>query len=159
MTEDISKKLSCGVLVVDKNNQLLILHVTGQDFWDIPKGTQEEFESPIDTALREMEEESGIVASKENLIEIGWCEYNRFKDLWVFLLFVDDIDLDKLNCKSTFTDKYNEECPEIDNYRMVDLSEADQYMCGSLKRLYNNEIHADIIRHNNCEDRYKLSYK
>lgn len=159
MTEEITKKLSCGVLVVDSNDNILMLHVTGQDFWDIPKGTQEECETPIHTAIREMEEESGIIAKEEDLIEIGWCEYNRFKDLWLFILLTDNIDLNKLKCRSTFTDQYNDECPEIDDYRLVKLEDADRYMCNSLKRLYNNEVHRDIIRNNKSLDRKKLSYK
>jgi 8-oxo-dGTP pyrophosphatase MutT (NUDIX family) len=159
MTEDISKKLSCGVLVVDSNDKLLLLHVTGQDFWDIPKGTQEEFESPIFTAIREMEEESGIIAREEDLIEIGWCEYNRFKDLWLYILLVEDIDLSMLKCRSTFTDKYDEECPEIDRFQMVSLDDAPSYMCASLKRLYNSEVHQDIIRNNGSKERINLQYK
>ena len=161
MTDNISKKLSCGVLVIDSNDRLLMLHVTGQSFWDIPKGTQEEYEQPIATAVREMEEESGIVANEEDLIEIGWCEYNRYKDLWLFILPVESIDLEKLNCKSTFTD-HDDFCiekPEIDDYKMVSFEDAEQFMCGSLQRLYNNELRNDIERVNKTQNRKKIIYR
>lgn len=159
MTYEISSKLSCGVLVVDSNDRLLLGHVTGKDWWDIPKGTQEDYEKQITTALREMEEESGIVVQEDDLYEIGFCHYNRYKDLWLYILYVDSVDLSKLKCRSTFTDNLTRcECPEIDDYKMVPLEEASEYMCGSLKRLFEIELHDDIIKHN-TPNKVTLNYK
>lgn len=157
--EYIPKKLSCGVLVIDSQDRLLMLHVTGQKFWDIPKGTQEECEEPVRTAIREMEEESGIMVDVSDLSEIGWCEYNRYKDLYLYILPVESIELDRLKCRSTFTDDFNTEQPEIDDYLMIPFSEADQYMCGSLQRLYENEVHDDIIKANRKEARRTIRYR
>lgn len=162
MMEDtnISKKLSCGVLVIDRDDRLLMLHVTDQSFWDIPKGTQEQYEKPIYTALREMREESGIIALPEDLVEIGWCEYNRYKDLYLFVLPVDSVDLDKLSCNCTFTDnRYSEnEKPEVDDYRMINFEDAEEFMCGSLQRLYAKELRADIEKINRQSKPRVISY-
>lgn len=159
MYNEINKKLSCGVLVVDSSKNLLMLHVTGQNFWDIPKGTQEEAEVPVATALREMKEESGILASQEDLVEIGWCQYNMYKDLWLFILYVDTVDLSKLKCRSTFTDeKLRIEMPEIDDYKLIPLEDASSHMCGSLNRLFDNELHNDILR-NFKEKKAKINYE
>lgn len=43
--------------------------------WDLPKGTQESHELPVETAIRETYEETGILISKKNIskdfLEIG----------------------------------------------------------------------------------------
>ena len=32
------QRLSCGVLIVNAERELLLCHVTGQHHWDLPKG-------------------------------------------------------------------------------------------------------------------------
>ena len=54
------KTLSCGILVLNDQHELLLCHVTGAWHWDIPKGTAEPGESPITAALRETREECGL---------------------------------------------------------------------------------------------------
>ena len=47
------QRLSCGVLIVNAERELLLCHVTGQHHWDLPKGGMTPGETPLDTALRE----------------------------------------------------------------------------------------------------------
>jgi 8-oxo-dGTP pyrophosphatase MutT (NUDIX family) len=62
MTQSVRKKLSCGVVVVslqdDYEPQLLLLRAFNN--WDFPKGMQEADEQPLDTALREVREETAL---------------------------------------------------------------------------------------------------
>lgn len=55
------KEISCGALLYYIDNQsitfLLLQHFQGH--WDFPKGIKEKGESDIDTALREIKEETG----------------------------------------------------------------------------------------------------
>ena len=57
----INKK-SAGVIIFKKDGQAvryLLLH-HGGDYWNFPKGTQEKGETDLQTALRELKEETGI---------------------------------------------------------------------------------------------------
>lgn len=47
-----------GGLVRNKNGEILLIHRLGK--WDLPKGKLEEDESPVDGALREVEEECSV---------------------------------------------------------------------------------------------------
>ncbi|MND12033.1 Diadenosine hexaphosphate hydrolase [compost metagenome] len=143
--QEIHKKLSCGILIVDANKNILMLHATGQNFWDLPKGTQDEGESTMQTAIREVEEETGIVADPAQCIELGWYEYNRFKDVFLYLLPVEKVDIGQLRCKSTFFNNAGEELPEADSFDMIPLSQASSYMCASMARLYSSALERDIL--------------
>jgi 8-oxo-dGTP pyrophosphatase MutT (NUDIX family) len=141
----ISKKLSCGVLVINKYRELLVLHVSTQTFWDIPKGTQEDGETPIETALRELKEESSIEAFAGDLIDIGFYNYNKYKDLWLFVMPVEDIDIKSLSCDSTFLSR-DTEVPEVDDFQMVSFDCVSNQMCKSMSYLFNNELVSQLER-------------
>ena len=47
-----------GGMVVNEDNEILFIHRRGS--WDLPKGKKEEGESKRETAIREVEEETGI---------------------------------------------------------------------------------------------------
>ena len=56
---------SCGLVVFNKNNILLLKYSNNKEqgeggHWDFPKGHVEPNETEIETALRELEEETGI---------------------------------------------------------------------------------------------------
>lgn len=55
----MKKEKSCGCIVInDKNEVLLIHHNAGH--WDFPKGHVEEGETEVQTAIREVKEETNI---------------------------------------------------------------------------------------------------
>ena len=49
---------SCGCIVVNEGKVLLVQHNAGH--WDFPKGHMEENETEIETAIREVKEETNI---------------------------------------------------------------------------------------------------
>ena len=53
---------SCGVVLLNSNKVLLLQHpdTTTSGHWDFPKGHVEKGEDEIQTALRELKEETGI---------------------------------------------------------------------------------------------------
>ena len=65
MNYDFDTVESCGLVVFRGNSVLLIKR---EDKWDLPKGKHEEGESYRQTALRETDEETGLLA---NTIEIS----------------------------------------------------------------------------------------
>lgn len=132
------KELSCGVIVVRKG-QVLIEHVCRQTHWDLPKGTQKLGETPRDTALRKLKEETAIEALPEELIDIGWYHYNSFKDLYLFALFDDDLSEKKMYCCNAADKAYYP-----DDYQFVPPEQLPNFVCQSLEKLLYGELFQHI---------------
>ena len=79
---DTADKLSCGAVVVRRTESgYLTLMLRAYRNWDFPKGIREDGEEPIEAAVREVGEETGI-----NSLEFEWGDrhtetgpYNRGK--------------------------------------------------------------------------------
>lgn len=76
---------SCGILVFHQLNggeEFLLLHYPS-GHWDLPKGHVEEGENEIETALRELEEETGMssVDIKEGFREKIHYDFRRHAEL------------------------------------------------------------------------------
>jgi len=121
---------SCG-LVVEYSNLYLLCHPTGapkNTCWDIPKGNMIEGESELETAFREMKEETGL-----NLLEVEgdlsilgkFKYYGKHKELIAFLL-ESNIDLvkEQLQCISYIEDGPFRGKPEHDDFAWVPLERA-----------------------------------
>lgn len=131
--------ISCGFLIKCKD-EYLICRATGFSKWSIPKGKKEPLESDLQTAIRELEEETGIDLITDDLISkciiTKLYEYyleKQKKHVIVFLLECDEQSLKEtpLICKSTFTNKQGKQLPEIDAYRWVKVEEMKPLMINS----------------------------
>ena len=57
----MATRLSCGVILArEENGETLTLLLRAYDYWDFPKGICEDGEEPMDAAVRELGEETGI---------------------------------------------------------------------------------------------------
>lgn len=120
------KKLSCGILIF-RDNRILMGHATGHDHWDIPKGCAEEGESPVEAAVRETSEETGIVVPPNELQDRGRCAYNPKKDLHLFWWEPANVILaEDCICHSHFTNLSGHSVPELDAFGWFTFSEALQ---------------------------------
>lgn len=110
------KTLSCGIVIVNAQHELLLCHVTGAWHWDIPKGGVEPGEAPLATALRETREECGLDFSGRPLLDLGRMTYRPRKDLHLFAVLTDRLDPASCHCDSHYSDTWGRNRPEMDDF-------------------------------------------
>lgn len=127
----LDKKSTFGIFLYSiKTGKLLICKASGNyGGWSIPKGMAEEGESPTETAVRELWEETGIDVNSLKIsliVELDPVMYKtRKKILKSFLYIIEDdlIDFD-FKCISLVDGKY----PEISDYKLVELGNAEKVL-------------------------------
>ncbi|TFW35357.1 NUDIX hydrolase [Massilia horti] len=118
---------SCGTLVVNSRGQVLLCHTTHTAKWDIPKGEQDPGETPLQGAMRELYEETGLVFAIDRFVDLGPFDYRPAKRLHLFRIDVgDDLPtLDHLACSSFFAHRTTgKPTPEVDSFRWVGREEV-----------------------------------
>jgi len=127
MDTNFGKRISCGVVVVNDDAELLLCHVTGQDHWDLPKGGLDEGETPLQAALRETREETGLALDAAALLDLGRMPYRARKDLHLFATRLARIDPGLLSCESRFSDATTgARLPEMDGFGWFPFAEIPQ---------------------------------
>ena len=117
-----SRRLSCGIVILSAQRELLLCHVTGQDHWDLPKGGMHDGENPLQAALRETREETGLALDAGSLVDLGRFDYRPKKDLHLFAALMPRFDLAKLFCDSRFSQwDTGQRLPEMDGYAWVEF--------------------------------------
>lgn len=101
-------RVSVGVFIQNAQGQWLLGHATGQKHSDIFKGMPEPNESPTETALRELQEETGIIIAPGALEDTGLHSYRSDKKLHIFKTFLE-VDPDQLKCTSFFEHPVSQE--------------------------------------------------
>lgn len=116
MSFSVVRKLSCGIVVLNDEAELLLCHVTGHDHWDLPKGGAAPGESPLQAALRETREETSLDLAAADLLELGRLSYRPRKDLHLFAVRWPRIDPAALFCESHFSQTDGRRAPEMDGF-------------------------------------------
>jgi predicted NUDIX family NTP pyrophosphohydrolase len=138
-------KKSAGILIYRKKNgniQIFLIHPGGPfwknkdlNSWSIPKGEIENEENLKDTAIREFEEETGIVLTnkdKENIFYLGEVK-NKNKIVYIFAL---EKDLgDEVKVQSNLVKTKFGEFPEVDKGQYFNLEEAINKLVSYQKNL------------------------
>ena len=118
-----------------------------KDYWALLKGTMENGEDVLETAIREFQEESGLRLDtdrvKEHLWLVGTIKQRKDKIVTAYAMEVDDIDPDK--CFSNMVP--DEGFPEMDEYKWFTFDEIKEVVSKSnlwfyseiIKRLEINE--------------------
>ena len=137
------RTVSCGVVMLNAQGDVLLCHATETTHWDVPKGAADPGESPREAALRELVEETGIVLPAARLKDLGRFVYRRDKDLHLFAVRVseDEVRLENCVCESYFP-RYSDGTmiPEMDAYRWVSPTDVDRFASRSLSRLFQTML-------------------
>ena len=119
------RRTSCGTLVTRDGSQLLLGRFTGLGLWDIPKGLADPGEDHRTAAVRELQEETGLVAPPDALRPLGLYRYRPAKDLALFAWQVEEMpDPSQLTCVSQFRARDGRWLPEFDGFAVLDWESA-----------------------------------
>lgn len=145
------KKVSAGIIITDGKK---ILGCKSTKRWDLPKGEIEEKEKPIDAAIRETEEETGFKVSKKDLIELGFFEYTKYKDLWLYLYYTKNLPNEKnMKCTTYFSDRYGNNILEVSDYKYISFDEIDNFfyysICKVLRKIQKSSIFSSTLKKEN----------
>ncbi len=81
----MKKEKSCGCIIFNDKFEVLLIHMN-QGHWSFPKGHVENNESEVETALREVFEETNIKVNIDNSFrEI--TSYSPNKNIWKDVIF------------------------------------------------------------------------
>ena len=129
------KVKSCGCIIIENNKVVLIQQKKGN--WGFPKGRIEKNETEVETAIREVKEETNLDVKIEDpdkkYIDTYFAKKNEFKEVIYFLA---------KRIGGEIKPKEN----EIKNVEWVDLSEAiNRITMKSTKFLYQKVLSDEEI--------------
>ena len=141
------KVLSCGVLILNASHQILLCHSTGNSWWDIPKGHCDEGETPLQAALREVQEETSLVLHGPALMDLGVQQYLKSKDLHLFATrLTTALDPKTCVCTSYFPHyKTGKPTPEADDFAWVDFAEVSLRCAKNMTRVLTQTLSLESI--------------
>ncbi len=138
------KRLSCGVVILNRERELLLCHVTGQRHWDLPKGGIHVGETPIEAALRETNEETGLSLGAAALLDLGRRGYTAKKDLHLFACLSHRIDPRELHCESCFVERISGRSrPEMDGFGWFAFDRIESLCTPKLATLLTRSLDLD----------------
>ena len=136
-----ARRLSCGILILNPQQELLLCHVTGQDHWDLPKGGAHDGESPLQAALRETREETGLRLDAAALLELGRFDYRPKKELHLFATLMPRFDVARLRCDSHFEQwGTGRKLPEMDGYEWFAFERIGELCTGKLSAVLRGRM-------------------
>jgi 8-oxo-dGTP diphosphatase len=116
-----------------ENQQVLMVHNIDSDSWTMPGGAVEEGETLEQAAIREVQEETGLIVKISNIVAINECFFKEDKEQVLFVTFRAEIIGGKISIQTPH---------EISEITWVELSMADKLMpyhkCGISKLLGNS---------------------
>jgi ADP-ribose pyrophosphatase YjhB (NUDIX family) len=123
-------------LVIIQNNKILLVHPTNSPWYgtySIPKGGLDKKEDPLEAALRETEEETGIKIKRKHISnkDAGYVDYTDkkgkvYKRVYYFIAYPK---------KEITNDMFNPQMKEVDWVGFLDKQEAKKRIFGRFKPL------------------------
>ena len=131
----MKKVKSCGCIIIENNKVLLIQQKKGN--WGFPKGRIEKKGTEVETAIREVKEETNLDVKIEDVnkkyVDSYFAKKNEFKEVVFFLA-------------KRIGGEIKPQEKEIKNVEWVDLLEAiDRITMKSTKELYQKVLAEEEI--------------
>ena len=133
------------MLVMNRQRELLMGHATGTPRWDIPKGVGESDESPLQSAVREALEETGLAFDPGDLLDLGRHTYLRAKDLHLHAALIERIDPLRCVCSTHYVDARGRDRPEMDGHAWVGFEGVPTRAGKSLATLLSSRVSLDAV--------------
>lgn len=123
---------TCGLYLYSiTSGKVLVCHATHASWkqWSIPKGLKDEKEEPLDTAIRELKEETGIEFKKLDIIALHTLpsvKYEKRNKVLDSFLVIADGGVEKLplHCGTRVKNAF----PEIDKWEWVKLDVLNKWV-------------------------------
>lgn len=118
---------SCGFIIAEIKHGYptgwLLCHPTNSgNRWDLPKGQAELGENHLIAAIRELQEETGLVLlSDDGVIDLGQHAYDNKKDLHLFYMEVAEINPAEMHCESMVENPKGPNFPEMDAFAVFEM--------------------------------------
>ena len=139
------KRVSCGIIVVNPAHEVLLCHATGTFHWDIPKGGMDPGETPLETALRETCEESGLIFAAGDVEELGSFRYRRSKSLHLFAALTERFEASRCRCTSHYADGWGRMRPEMDGFEWTPFDRVRLRCARHLGELLSESISLPLL--------------
>lgn len=112
------KALSSAALFFNKKNELLILKTSYKDYWSLPGGVSDLYESPWKTCLREIKEETNLdILEKRDPLAVAYAFSKEKEREYIQFIFYGGI-LDDGQIKNIKVDG-----EEVVEYKFVKINE------------------------------------
>lgn len=135
----MTKPTSCGVLIINERDEILVGESTGNNKYDLPKGQKEDDERYVDAAIRELKEETGLGLDECQLNFVGrFPKYSAYKELVLYAAYVhsSEIDIDSLVCESKFTSHNGEVLPELCGFMWMPWCQYKDHMFKNMQKVF-----------------------
>ncbi len=149
-------KRSAGILLYRRSGddvEVLLVHPGGPFWakkdlgaWSIPKGEYDQGDDPLETALRELEEETGHRLGDQDLLELGTIRQRSGKVLSAWAA-PGDLDAETIT-SNTFTIEWpprsgsQREFPEVDRAEWFDVPTAREKVLAAQAELIDRLLNA-----------------
>jgi 8-oxo-dGTP pyrophosphatase MutT (NUDIX family) len=129
MLQGQTVNISAGTLIINALNEVLLVHPTLQEKYDIPKGHADKDDADlIATAARELFEETGLRVDKQFFNPLGIVQATKYKQVALFIIVGLPVDTEKCICTSTFTGPDNKQLPEVDRFELAHISQLTKLL-------------------------------
>ena len=134
------KRMSAGLLILDENSRLLLVHPTYRDdTWNLPGGIVEEDESPKAAGEREAKEEIGMDIRAGKMLAADYYHNSLGKGDAIHFVFDGGTISEAQLKKSVVLQK-----GELDNWGLFALDEALKLLKPNLQKRYGLAFQARL---------------
>lgn len=130
------KQVGTAVLFFNSKNELLVVKPNYREGWLVPGGAADEDESPLQCALRETREETGLSLSMLQLVGIYFSHKKGvYTDSLKFIFYGGILNEDQMASIKLETE-------ELDEYKFLSLEDALPLLSSSLQKCIPQSVEA-----------------